>query len=142
LYVGVVQAAMCDKLGAGPTLANLPTAAYLFGHFAPLVLSSWVRHRKVRAVTVAAHAVTATLLAVVCALLVLPVPDPVRLGAVIGHGLVQGFSGSIANVYLWQCLGRGTTPEGRAHALKLTYSLGPVAAVAGSLGAQFVLAGG
>ena len=31
LYVGVVQAALCDKLGAGATLANLPASTYMFG---------------------------------------------------------------------------------------------------------------
>jgi Na+/melibiose symporter-like transporter len=40
---------------------------------------------------------------------------------------------------MYQCLGRGTTEEGRARALKLTFTIGPITAVAGSLGAQFVL---
>ena len=141
-YVGVVQAALCDKLGAGPAVSNLPAAAYLFGHFAPLVLSSFIPSRRVRAVVVAAYAATTILLAAVCTLLVFPVPTPVRLGAVIGHGLVQGFSGSISNVYVWQCLARGTTLDGRARALKLTYTVGPISAIAGSLAAQFVLGGG
>jgi hypothetical protein len=40
---------------------------------------------------------------------------------------------------MWQCLKRGTTLAGRARALKFTYTLGPLAAVGGSLLAQFVL---
>jgi hypothetical protein len=139
IYIDVVQAALCSKLGARPTVANLPASAYFFGNFAPFFFSWLVPHRLVRTVAVAAYATTASLLGLVCALLVLPVPDDARIGAVIGQGLVQGFSASISFIYMWQCLKRGTTLEGRARALKLTYGLGPVAAVAGSLGAQFVL---
>jgi MFS family permease len=139
IYIDVVQATLCNKLGAGPTVANLPASAYFFGSFSPFFFSWLVPHRLVRTVTVVAYATTASLLGLVCALLVLPVPDSVRIAAVIGQGLVQGFTASISFIYMWQCLKRGTTLEGRARALKLTYGLGPLAAVAGSLGAQFVL---
>jgi len=140
-YVGVVQAALCDKLGASPTIANLPAAAYLFGHFVPLAFASMVPHRRVRTVVVGAYTVTALMLGTVCALLVAPVSTEARIAAVIAQGLVQGASSSLGNVYVWQCIGRGTTLEGRARTLKLTYTLGPVAAVAGSLGAQLALSG-
>ena len=88
---------------------------------------------------VAAYCSTAALLATVCMLLVFPVTDRVRIAAVIGHGVIQGLSSSVAFVYMWQCLKRGTTLDGRARALKLTFTVGPIAAVGGSLGAQFVL---
>jgi hypothetical protein len=39
LYVGVVQAALCDKLGASATIANLPASTYMLGQVAPLVCS-------------------------------------------------------------------------------------------------------
>src|SRR5437870_5682846 len=52
LYVGVVQAALCDKLGAGATLANLPASTYMFGQMAPLVFSWLVPHRLERSVVV------------------------------------------------------------------------------------------
>ena len=138
MYIDVVQAALCNKLGAGPTVANLPASAYFFGSFSPFFFSWLVPHRLVRTVAVVAYATTASLLALVCALLMMPVPDSARIVAVIGQGLVQGFTGSISFIYMWQCLKRGTTLEGRARALKLTYGLGPVAAVAGSLGGKFV----
>jgi hypothetical protein len=142
VYVGVVQAALCDKLGASATVANLPASAYLLGSFAPLVLSWLISDRWVRAVVVGSYTVTAVLLAVVCSLLVLPVGNSVRLVAVIGQGLIQGFSGSVANIYTFLCLGRGTTLEGRAKALKMALTVGPISAVMGSLWAQFVLGGG
>ena len=114
IYIDVVQAALCSRLGAGPMLASLPASAYFFGNFAPFFLSWWVPHRLVRGVTVAAYWTTAALLGTVCVLLVTPVSDLVRIGAVISQGLVQGFSGSISFIYVWQCVKRGTTLEGRA----------------------------
>src|SRR5262249_45348350 len=104
MYIDVVQAALCNKLGAGPTVANLPASAYFFGSFSPFFFSWLVPHRMIRTVAVVAYATTAVLLAVVCALLVLPVSDSARIGAVIGQGLVQGFAGSISFIYMWQCL--------------------------------------
>src|SRR5436309_7100151 len=63
LYVGVVQAALCDKLGANATTANLPAAGYLIGNVAPLFFSWWVPHRWERAVVVAANTISALLMA-------------------------------------------------------------------------------
>ena len=37
IYVGVVQAALVDKLGANAMIANLPGAAFQFAQFAPLL---------------------------------------------------------------------------------------------------------
>ena len=45
IYLGVVQAGLCDKLGASKTVANLPASAYLLGSFAPLVVS-WIAPRR------------------------------------------------------------------------------------------------
>ena len=135
----MVQAALCNKLGARTTVSNLPASVYLFGSFAPFFFSWFVPYRAVRTVVVAAYWSTAALLATVCILLVFPVTDRVRIAAVIGHGVIQGLSSSVAFVYMWQCLKRGTTLDGRARALKLTFTVGPIAAVGGSLGAQFVL---
>src|SRR5262249_7008498 len=36
-YVGVVQAALCNRLGANATIANLPAAGYNLGFLAPMV---------------------------------------------------------------------------------------------------------
>ena len=141
-YVGIVQAALCDKLGASATVSNLPTSAYLIGSAAPLLLSWAVPPALERAVMVWVHVLMAVLLALVGITLILPVDNSVRIAAVIGHGLIMGLLGSVAGVYIVQCLGRGTKLERRAKALKLAYALGPVAAVAGSLGAQALLSQG
>ena len=37
-YVGVVQASLCNKLGASHTVANLPAAAVSLGYIVPFLL--------------------------------------------------------------------------------------------------------
>jgi len=139
VYVGVVQAALCDSLGAGATIAALPGSAYLLGSFAPILFSQRIPLRMERAVLVWSNISTALLLFLVCVTLVLPIQNSIRIGAVVSQGFIQGLTQSISSVYMIQCLSRGTTLEGRAKAFKWTFGVGPLAAVAGSLGAQFVL---
>lgn len=140
--VGVVQAALADKLGASMMVANLPLSIYLLGALLPPILSWIVPHRLVRATAVGSCAVTTGMLSVVCLSLFLPVSNSIRLFAVICQGLIQGFSAYTFQVFKYQCLKRGTTPEGRAWAFKWTFTLGPILAVVGSLWAQFALSGG
>ena len=141
-YVGVTQAALCDKLGASAAVASIPASTYLLGQIAPLFFSWLVPHRREQHVVVAANAITASLLACVALTLLMPISNQVRIGALILQGLLQGLSGSVSLVFMVQCLRRGTMPEGRALALKRTYTLGPIAAVAGSLGTQYLLGSG
>jgi len=139
VYIDVVQATLCDKLGANATIANLPAAAYFFGSLAP-IFSSWlIPHRLERATVVWSNFIGAVLMALVCATLIFPLTNAIRITAVTGQGLILGFALSISQVFMLQCVGRGTTMEGRVRAWKLAYGLGPIAAVAGSLTAQFVL---
>lgn len=138
-YVGVVQAALCVKLGAGSVVANLPASTFLLGCVAPIFITRIVPHRLERAAVVWAYVIITALMAVVCATLFLPVANSIRIFVLIVQGFVSGLAGSTASVYMYQCLGRGTTAKGRARALKLAFTWSPIAAVAGSLGAQFVL---
>jgi MFS family permease len=139
IYVGVVQAALCDKLGARATVANLPASAYLLGSVATFFLTWLIPPHLERSVVVYANAITAALLALVCATLILPFGNSARIAVLIAQGLIHGCTASISLVYQFQCLGRGTTSEGRAKALKYAYTFGPIAAVVGSLAAQFIL---
>ena len=141
VYLGVVQAGLCDKLGASKTVANLPASAYLFGSFAPLVIAWLAPQRWARGIVVWSYAVTAALLALVSVTLFFPFSDTVRIAAVVGQGLVQGVSASIANVYSYQCIRVGTTLEGRARAYRIQLGIGPLFGVVGSLGAQLLLSG-
>lgn len=139
IYIGIVQAALIDQLGAGATMANLPFSAYKFGSFAPIVVSWLVPHRWEKQVIVWANVMTASVLTLVFLTLILPAPTSIRIGALILQGLFQGLSGSTSMIFQLQCLTRGTTPEGRIRVLKKTFTLTPIAAVVGSLGAQWLL---
>ncbi len=141
IYVGVIHVALCDQLGASATVANLPASVYFFGFFAPVLVSWMIPKCLEKSVLIVACIVTSSSLAVVFITLFFPFPASVQLAVVIGQGLVLGFSDSVAVLYLFHCLNRGTTVQGRARAFTLAYSLGPLFAVAGSLGAQYVLAG-
>jgi hypothetical protein len=141
-YVGVVQAVLCVKLGSNATVANLPSATYLLGGLAPLVLSLTVPHRMERAVVIWANGITAVVLGAVFFALAAHLPGRVTLSILIVQGLLQGFSATTAQVFVFQCLARGTTIAGRNLAFKRTYFLTPICAVIGSLAAQYVLAGG
>jgi MFS family permease len=141
-YVGVVQASLCDKLGATHTVANLPAAAVSLGYIVPFLLSSVIPYRLERAVMVIANLVTAASTAIVCVALFFPISSNMRVAAVIAQGGLLGFSTCTADVYTFQCLGRGSTERGRAHTFKLTFTISPILGVVGSLASQFVLNGG
>jgi hypothetical protein len=139
LYVGVVQASLLDKLGASATVANLPASTYMLGQVAPLVLSWLVPHRLERAMVVWANVATAGVIGVVFAVLAAGAPAEVCIAAVVAQGLLQGLTWSASFVFMTQCLRRGTSEAGLAETLKRTYAVTPLVAVAGSLGAQYVL---
>jgi MFS family permease len=141
-YIGVVQAALCDKLGSNATIANLPSATYLLGGLAPLFLSMIVPHRWERAVVVWSNGLTAVFIGVVFFALAAKLPTWIPLTVLVVQGLLQGCSLTTAQVFTFQCLARGTTIEGRNRTFKRTYFLSPIFAVAGSLAAQYVLNGG
>jgi hypothetical protein len=139
VYVGVVQAALCDHLGASAAVANLPASTYLLGQLAPLFFSWLVPHRYDKAAVVWASRLWAALVFLVLLTLVTRQPAWVRIVALTGQGLLQGVAASVAQVFALQCLGRGTTEAGRAWAFKWTFSVGPIGAVTGSLAAQYIL---
>ena len=142
VYVGIVQAALCDKLGASSTVANLPNSAYLLGFFVPVLLSWTLAYRFEQTAVVVANLITSSSLALVALSLFIPVEDSFRLKVVIGQGLVLGFADSTSIVYMYQCLKRGTSLEGRARCLKWTFAFTPILAVLGNFLAQFILNGG
>ncbi len=141
-YVGAVQASLCDKLGSSHTVANLPGAIMTLGYVMPFLLSSKIPYRLERAVTVIANLVAAASMVVVCLALFLPFSRRVRIAALVFQGIIMGFAVCTADVYMLQCLGRGTTEKGRARALEYTFAAGPIMGILGSLGAQFILNGG
>ncbi len=142
LFVGITQAALCDRLGASATVSNLPAASFFLGAIGPIFFASFVPHSWDRRLAVVSAALMAVFVAAVAVVLVAPVSNQVRIVAVVGQSLALGLLNSVNQVYVYQCLGRGTSETGRSRAMKLTYTVGPLAAVAASLLAQFILRGG
>jgi hypothetical protein len=140
LYVGVVQAAFCDALGASATVANLPSSTYLLGALMPLFCAWLFPARLEQRVVGCSYAIVVGSLLVVSAAVFFDAPNWLRIGVVIGQGLMLGVLNSITNIFLLKCLARGTTEGGRARALKYAFGFGPIAAVLGSLFAQLLLA--
>ena len=141
-YVGIVQATLCNKLGASATVSNLPLSGYLVANIAPLFAACWIPLRLERAVVVWSNSIAAFLLTAVFVALLLPLDRSILLTIVIVQSLLMGIVSSLSGIYLYQCLGRGSSEAGRARALKRTFTWGPLSAVAGSLLAQFILNGG
>lgn len=137
----VVQAGLCNKLGASATVANLPSAALLFGTVAPFFLSWLIPHSADQSTLVWCYTFMAVSAAAVCLVLFLPFGPSVRIAAVVGQSLLVGFTNGTAFVYLWQCLARGVSLPARAKVLGVTNTLGPLCAVASSVGAQFLVSG-
>jgi len=142
LYIGVVQAALCDKLGASALVANLPASTYMLGSLCPLLLSWLTPPRHYRAVVVWANGCTAALIGGVFLTLALPCPAWMRIAALLAQGLLQGFCAAASHVFMIHCLRAGATAAGQAHTLQATFTVTPLFAVAGSLGAQSVLDAG
>jgi hypothetical protein len=139
VYVGVVQAAFCDKLGASATVANLPSATYFLGYVFPFVCSWLFSSRHEKAVAQYSFFIVAISMLFVCLVTFLPFASWIRITVVVGQGFVIGIVNSVTSVFTFKCLARGTTNEGKNRALKYAFSFGPIAAVLGSLAAQVVL---
>ena len=139
VYVGVVQAAFIDKLGASATISNLPSATYLLGFVFPFICSWLFSARWERAVPQVSFFLVAVSMSLVCVVVFLPFPNWLRISVVIGQGFIIGCVNSVNSVYMFKCLARGTTKAGKARTLKYAFGFGPVAAVVGSLAAQLVL---
>ena len=140
LYVGFVQAGLCKRLGASDFVANLPSAAYLLLAAFPMIMA-WavpqVRH--LRLVMTIGYTITAVMGAVTATVLWLPAPDWLRIGVVIAHGAIVACSSGTAWVFEWEFLGRGVSESRRGLLFASTFSIGPLCAVVGSLGAQLII---
>jgi MFS family permease len=142
LYVGIVQAALCERLGASDTISNLPSTAYL-GLAAFPVLVAWFlpQVRLLKRVLTASFAVIAAMGAGVAVMLVLPLPNWAKIAALVAHGAVLGCANGVVATFQWEVLGRGVAESRRGKAFSLAFGAGPILAVLGSLGSQVVLTG-
>jgi hypothetical protein len=90
LYVGVVQAALCDRLGASAVVANLPAAVSGLANILPVLVFPMIPYRLERSmVTIGNWVLTVGLVCVVLSL-VLPVSNSIRIATVIAQGMITG----------------------------------------------------
>jgi MFS family permease len=142
LLVGNLQAALCSKLHASDTVANLPGSAYLIMAASPVVVA-WLfpQAALLKRVLVVGYAVLALMGATTAAVLLLPFSDTFKVAIVVLQGAVTGSALTTVTMFLFEVLGRGVVTERRGIALGLGYGVGPVFAVVGSLASQLVLDG-
>ncbi len=140
LYVGFVQAALCERLEASKMVSNLPTTAYLGLAAFPILIAWLVPQVKWLKLTLCvSYAVIAALGAMVTAVLLLDTPNWLRITALVAHGAILGCANGVVWTFNWEALGRGVSEARRGRAFTLAYGIGPVFAVIGSLGSQLLL---
>jgi hypothetical protein len=142
VYVGNLDAVLLNKLGHSDMVANLPASAYTWTLAPFLVLFTWYfcHARMLKPILVASYAVMAGAGLIALAGLLQPESDWL-VAALVGHAILTGWSGGVANLCEWEILARGVPEQRRGLALSLAFGVGPLMAVLSSLGAQLVLDG-
>jgi hypothetical protein len=140
-YVGLVQAALLDRLGFGSREANLPAGVFLWS--TPLaVVAIWLLPRagSLKRLIVGAL-VSAALTGCVVAASILWLGPNLVLAALVAHAAVWGCANGVFASCQWEMMGRGVAESRRGEALGLAFGAGPVLAVIASVGSQAVLGG-
>ncbi len=142
LYVGITQAALCDRLEADARTSNLP-ATLFFAMTAMPAIIAWLSPRvaALKRNLMLCYFISAAMLATLAVTLLLPLSNEIKLAMVILQGGVAGAVMPAAIALLWEVIGRGSDESRRGLALSLAFGLGPILAVAGSF-AQTALLGG
>jgi len=142
LYVGFVQAGLCKRLGASNFVANLPSSAYLLLAAFPIMMAWAVPQvRNLKLVMMVGYITTAITGAITAVVLWLPAPDWLRIAVVIGHAAIVACSSGTAWAFEWELIGRSVSESRRGTMFAIAFSVGPLFAVIGSLGAQLVING-
>ncbi|MFN0056115.1 MAG: MFS transporter [Planctomycetales bacterium] len=142
LYVGMTQGSLLNNLGASPLVANLPETAFFILTATPVFLAWWLPGVKyLKRSLIACYLASAGAMAVAAAALLTDASPALRVAAIILQGAVIGASMPTAIALLWEAIGRGVEEKRRGFALGLAFGAGPLLAVAGSLGSQWLLTG-
>ena len=140
LYIGFVQAGLCKRLGASDFVANLPSATYLLLAAFPMIMAWAVPQvRYLKLVMTIGYVITAVMGAMTAAVLLLPVPAKLCIGMVIAHAAIVACSSGTAWAFEWEFIGRGVSESRRGGLFAMTFSVGPLCAVIGSLGTQLII---
>jgi MFS family permease len=142
LYIGIVHAALLEQLHATAIEANLPLSAYYVFSALPMFVA-WLfpRVSQLKTILVACYGTLAASSAVIVLVLLLPVPNWLRIVVLILHGGVVGGARTVAVACEFEVLGRAVSEGRRGAALALAYGVGPVLAVVGALASQLLLTG-
>lgn len=142
LYVGITQAALCDRLGADARTSNLP-ATLFFAMTAMPALFAWLSPRvsSLKRNLSLFYGTSALMLATLAVTLALPVSNQVKLAMIVLQGGVSGAVMPAAIALLWEVMGRGSDESRRGLALSLAFGAGPLLAVVGSFGQTALLGG-
>jgi hypothetical protein len=154
LYVGLTQAALCERLGASKTIANLPGSVYFWMTPLPIVVAWYFSAvRLLKPVLVATYLIVAGTGAMVVTTLLIPTPEWVKdalvtmtqwlpgnlqpppdwiIPAMLVQSAVLGCALGVVATYQWEVLGRGVAESRRGQALALAFGVGPSFAVVGS----------
>jgi hypothetical protein len=139
-YADVVHAALCDRLGASKFVANLPTAAATVAGLLPLLVTWGLpQPEQIKPVLIVSYLFAGAVGLAVPVVLVLSLPVSVRLAVTILHGLLTTALLLTATVYFWEAVLRGTGEAVRGRMFSLSFGIGPLFAVAGSLITQGAL---
>ena len=142
VYVGITEAALCQKLGTSAAMANLPATAFGFGSLVPVFVAWYFPSvRMLKPLLAISYVLTAAAGMAMTALLLLSAPARVVVWGLVGYGLVVGAAMQIIGTLQFEVLGRGMSAVRRSQTLWLAYAVGPVIALVGSLVSQVVLAG-
>ncbi|MFO0875868.1 MAG: hypothetical protein U0840_00575 [Gemmataceae bacterium] len=140
-YIGVLHAAILDRLEASRTVANLPETVYQWVMPLPVLISwLWPSPRLLRPMLMTALGLLAAAGLFLASMFYWAPREWLVIGIIV-HAAVVGVTNGVRQMCLWELLGRGLSPERRAWTLGFTFGLGPIFAVLGSLASQLVLSG-
>ena len=141
-YVDVMHGTLIDKMGGSRLMANLPTSVNLWMTLSGVFVAWLIPDRRlVRRVAVTAFSLEAILGAVVGLALFLPTGDAFKIALLLLHAIVLGACGITAEIYTWEILSKSMSREWRGRTLGLAFGIGPLFAVLGSIGADYILKG-
>jgi len=141
IYVDVVHAALCDRLGASKTVANLPTTmGAVFGIIPLFVVWRFSYTRLLKPVLATVYLVGAVACLIVPFALLSGAPPGLAIAATVLQGGITRAVSGISAPFLWETFVRGTSEGVRGKTLSITYGIGPLFAVASSLfGVQWMM---
>lgn len=141
VYIGVTQAALCERLGMDEAASNLPSSIYLSMAGAS-VLIAWYfpKVRQLKPILVVSCLMIALGGLIVSGSLLVSKSEWVYR-AILLHALTVGIFLTTINTFQWEMVRRGVSTARRGQVLGVAFGVGPLFAVVSSLASQALLGG-